>query len=95
MNVQTMTFRKAIHLAIREANLTSAQRVALNTALLLPGKRRRLENRILIEAKLQSIVYDSLAMDADAQLDIDWEKIKKFIKDYLPTIISLLMLFLL
>ena len=95
MNTTSMTFKKIIHQAIRESKLTLAQRTVLNAALLIPGKRRRLEEKILNEAKLQSIVYVTLAIDAEAQFDIDWEKVKKFIKDYLPTIINLLMLFLL
>jgi len=95
MNTESMTFRKTIHQAIRESKLTLAQRAVLNAALLLPGKRRRFEEKILTEAKLQSIVRTTLTMDADAQFDVDWEKVKKFIIDYLPVIINLLMLFLL
>lgn len=95
MNTESMTFRKIIHQAIRESKLTFGQRATLNAALLLPGKRRRLEDKILNEAKLQAVVPAVLTMDADAQIDIDWDKVKEFIMDYLPVIINLLMLFLL
>ena len=95
MNTESITFRKTIHQAIRESKLTFVQRVTLNAALLLPGKRRRLEEKILNEAKIQLIVPFTLSMDANSQLNIDWEKVKKFVIDYLPTIINLLILFLL
>ena len=90
-----MTFRKIIKQAIKESNLTLMQRAMLNAALLIPGKRRKLEDKILNEAKIQLIVPFTLSMDANSQLNIDWEKVKKFVIDYLPTIINLLILFLL
>ena len=88
--MSNMTFRKAIHQAIRESDLKFRQRVLLNCALLLPGGRAKIEEHILAQAKTAEIVSDVLALDSEAQFEIDWDKVKEFIKTYLPILIAIL-----
>lgn len=89
------TFRKVIHEAIRESNLNLVQKTRLRVAMLLPSNRAKIEAKILEEAKKAKVVPEVLTLDSDTQLDIDWDKVKSFIKQYLPTLISLLIAILL
>ncbi len=90
-----MTFRQAIHQAIRESELTFLERRKLNIALRLPGSRKKIEEKILSEAIIAEVVYSTLTLDSETQLDIDWDKVKEFIKTYLPILITILITILL
>lgn len=95
MIMEKMTFRRAIHEAIRESDLNIRQKLKLNVVLLIPGAKKKIEEHILNEAKNAQIVNDTLTLDSNAQLDIDWDKVKEFIKTYLPILIKLLIAILL
>lgn len=90
-----MTFRKSIRLAVRESNLTIGQRIRFNSALLIPGARNKIEQHILNKAIENSVVPDTLSLDTDSQVDIDWDKVKEFIKTYLPVLLKILFLIVL
>ncbi len=93
--MQRKKFRKAIQEAIRESDLNAIQKARLRIAMLSPKNKIKIENRLLEEAKKAQIVPEILSLDSDAQLDIDWDKVKSFIKQYLPTLLSLLIAILL
>lgn len=93
--MQRKKFRKAIQEAIRESDLNAIQKARLRIAMLSPKNKIKIENRLLEEAKKAQIVPEILSLDSDTQLDIDWDKVKSFIKQYLPTLLSLLIAILL
>lgn len=69
--MHNMTFRKAIHQAIKESDLTISQRIKLNIVLLIPGSKNKIEQHILNKAVENNVVLNTLSLDIEPQVEID------------------------
>jgi len=88
-----MNFRQAVLQASKEANLHFGQRVKLRIILAVPAYRRKLEEKLLAKAVKLNVVPASTTLDSALPQEIDWEKVKEFIKEWLPIIIKVILVF--
>jgi len=89
-----MNFRQAVLEASKDAELNFGERVKLRIILAIPAYRKQLEEKMLAKAVELNAVPSNTTLDSAFPTQVDWEKIKEFIKEWLPTIIKLIMLFI-
>ncbi len=87
-----MNFRKAVREASREADLRFGQRLKLRIILMVPSYRQKLEDELLLKAIQHNAVPAATTLDGEVQ-DIDWNAVKEFIKEWLPVIIRIVLIF--
>ena len=87
-----MNFRKAVREASREVNLRFGQRLKLRVILMVPAYRQKLEDELLAKAIKHNAVPANATLDSETQ-DIDWGVVKDFIKEWLPVIIRIVLIF--
>lgn len=87
-----MNFRQAIKQAVKDSKLSYYQRAKLNAAMLIPSFKKKIEEKILAEAKIQNVVHDTLSLDDSGDFvgSINWDTVIDFIKNYLPVLIQIL-----
>lgn len=86
-----MTFRQIIREAAKEANLNRRERIKLRMALLVCPER--LEQELFNQAQAEGFVPVGTTIDGNVGA-FDWAAFFEFIKEYLPTILQMIILFL-
>jgi len=87
------TFRSAVGEAATEAKLSFGSRLKLGVIMSIPAYRSKLEEEMLKQAVSLNAVPNITALDDSLPMSIDWETLKSFIIEWLPTIIKLISVF--
>jgi len=87
-----MNFQTAVREASHEADLRFGQRMKLRIILWVPAYREKLEEELLLKAIQHNAVPAATTLDGEIQ-ELDWEAVKDFIKEWLPVIIRIVLIF--